>query len=556
MTKKFPRLLLILTGALLLLNIIQSSLTELIYDEAYYWYYAQNMAWGYFDHPPMVALLIKISGFLFGGELGVRFMGSLLGVGTYFIIWAIVEKPKQNHDIWLLFTLLFSMPLLNAYGFLILPDTPLLFFTALFLYWYKKFLQGPSVLIATVLGLSMAALMYSKYHAVLVIVFVLLSNWRLLLNRYAWLAVFISILAYIPHIMWLAQYDFVTIRYHLFDRPNHAYGFSEFTLGYLLNLVIVFGLAFFWFYWALFNSLRNKDAFTKALTYLGLGVILFFFVSSFDRRVQTQWIILICIPMAILAYNFIVHKNINRLWIYRLGIISTVILLYARIGLVYQPLFPVIYESHGNKKWTSELKEKSNGAPVVFENSYGTASMYQFYTGIPAFTLNNIYFRPNQYSIDDSEAKVQHKRVVYTTQYANKGDFSYQHPDSTLFYGIFKDNFESFRKLECHLDTETIDLKQSEVAVKIYNPYAEHIDFSKIRMELVYLNQYKQLVKRSHLEVAANRPKPTLLHAKDTTVVNYDLPKQKIDSVDFVRFAIAENGLYPAMSSPSITIQE
>lgn len=45
---------------LLLLGFLQAATTELFDDEAYYWVYAQFLDWGYFDHPPMIALLVKM----------------------------------------------------------------------------------------------------------------------------------------------------------------------------------------------------------------------------------------------------------------------------------------------------------------------------------------------------------------------------------------------------------------------------------------------------------------------------------------------------------------
>lgn len=46
---------------------------RLLVEEAYYWNYAQHLDWGYLDHPPMVAVLIKACTFLFGtNEFGVR----------------------------------------------------------------------------------------------------------------------------------------------------------------------------------------------------------------------------------------------------------------------------------------------------------------------------------------------------------------------------------------------------------------------------------------------------------------------------------------------------
>ena len=63
-----------------ILNIIQGSYTELLPDEAYYWVYSQYMNWGFFDHPPLVAVWVTISDFLFTEELGVRFFPQYLSV--------------------------------------------------------------------------------------------------------------------------------------------------------------------------------------------------------------------------------------------------------------------------------------------------------------------------------------------------------------------------------------------------------------------------------------------------------------------------------------------
>src|SRR5215831_20540983 len=68
------------------LGLIQSRFTELLDDEAYYWVYSKFLDWGYFDHPPMVALLIKIGYSLFHSELGVRLLIALLSTLTLWLI--------------------------------------------------------------------------------------------------------------------------------------------------------------------------------------------------------------------------------------------------------------------------------------------------------------------------------------------------------------------------------------------------------------------------------------------------------------------------------------
>src|SRR3989339_1015569 len=72
-----------------LINLIQSVTTDVIRDEAYYHFYSQNLSWGYFDHPPAVALMIKISSLLFNNELSIRFITLLLQIITLSLIWKI-----------------------------------------------------------------------------------------------------------------------------------------------------------------------------------------------------------------------------------------------------------------------------------------------------------------------------------------------------------------------------------------------------------------------------------------------------------------------------------
>ncbi len=555
MAQKFPRLFLYLLGALFLLNLVQSIFTELIYDEAYYWYYAQNLDWGYFDHPPMVALLIKLSSFLFEGELGVRLMSCILGVGTIAILWVLIDHKKKKEYIIHFFLLLFAMPLLNVYGFLTLPDTPLLFFTALFLLAYKRFLSESSLVNILFLGLTMAALMYSKYHAVLVIFFVLLSNLKLLKNKYAWFAVLISLLAYLPHFAWLYENDFVTIKYHLFERPNQPYSFEGFTLGYILNLIINFGLLFPFAYWALFKK-KDNGYFDKALRFLSYGIIVFFLISSFQRRTQTQWVIVICIPMALLAYEYLLHNTKSRQWMYRLGLVSFVLLLIGRIGLAYEPLFPVIYETHGNKEWVSKIRSEVGDMPIVFENSYRRSPMYQFYSGgITTFSLNNVHYRQNQYTIDDSEAKVQGKKIAYVSLYLNKGDFEYQDIKGGEFKGVFIENFESFRKLRCFAESELIKISDKDMTLKIYNPYEVDIPLEKLQIKVGYLNFYKQLKESLGVTYSPVNKLTTSLKSKDTTSFKYNLPNTEIEDFKYLKFSISENGLQSGINSQTYKVE-
>ncbi len=558
MLKEIPKQFYYLLAAILVLNLVQSYFTELIYDEAYYWYYSQNMAWGYFDHPPMVALLIKISSFFFDGELGVRFMSCLLSTANILVLWLVVDHPKKNGFIPHFFVLVFSMTLLNAYGFFTLPDTPLLFFTSCFLLVYKKFIEKPTLGVSVVLGIVMACLMYSKYHAVLVIVFVLFSNLQLVKNKYAWYVVTIALVCYTPHFYWLYEQDFVSINYHISERPNGAYDFQKYTLGFFVNLVAIFGLTFPFIYQALFKT-KTNGLFTKALLFLTYGVILFFFLSSFNRRIQAQWVIIICIPMVVLVFQYILDNKTSAKWIYRLGLANIAIVLYLRVGLVHQPLlFNIYYETHGNKEWVKKVANEAGDTPVVFENSYRNAPMYSFYSGNTAFSLNNVQYRKNQYSIDDSEETVRNKKILYISKYSKDGPFKFTKMSGTEFIGNYITNFNSYRKLECIIDADEDEINLGEsLELKVYNPYNFQVPLTELKFGIAFLDSYKKVQEIKPLIVNTLKLETEALQAKDTTYFKITPPTpSKIEKPAYFRIVISENNLYFGLNGKPVPLPQ
>ena len=114
------------------------SLIELSFDEAYYWIYSEYLAWGYFDHPPMVAVFIKLGTLLFGNtELGVRFIFNIAMCASRYLVYQWGGRETSSRH----FNAHRVMPLLMFSGIFALPDTPLLLFSLLFLLALKRYLK-------------------------------------------------------------------------------------------------------------------------------------------------------------------------------------------------------------------------------------------------------------------------------------------------------------------------------------------------------------------------------------------------------------------------------
>ena len=394
---------------ILLVNLLQATHTELLKDEAYYWYYAKQLKWGYFDHPPFVALLASTSAFL-GGEIGLRLGSVLLSIGAYLLVFFSLEKETQQRHSTNFWLVLLSLPLVNLYGFLTLPDSGTLFFTALFIFSYKHFLKQKKW--STLwLAVAMAGLMYSKYTGILIILAALLSNLGLLKNRNAWIAVGLSLIFFSGHLWWLYENAFITLRFHFSERPNHAYSFGDFTGLFLLNAIALFGLFAYDIYRAVFR-LKSTDTFKRGLVFMTLGVLVFFFWSSFEKKSQLQWLLPACYPALVLFFeqldeNKAVLKRLRAIALTSLLLLSTL-----RVFMSVAQWSPWHLETHNIQVWANEIERQVTTETVLFKDAYQKAALYEFYTKKPALSFNSLSYRPNAYDFDERWTLLHQQRLT------------------------------------------------------------------------------------------------------------------------------------------------
>jgi hypothetical protein len=386
--------------ALFLVNIIQSFATELIADEAYYWTYSNEMDWGYFDHPPMVAVWISISKFFFStGELSVRFFSAVTLPIAFYLVWLLIDNPNKNNYKWLFVLLALTTSLFNVYGFITVPDTPLMFFIALFLYGYQRYLNKKSTISYLILAISMACMLYSKYQSVLVIGFVLLSNLKALKDGKIWLTALLTIILFLPHLFWQIENDFPSFKYHLFERKENTVYKFRYTYTHFLNAIAIIGFTFPVVYKAFFKNIKNTDLFQKALNFIVIGFIGFFFLSSFKTHTQAQWIVPISIPLIVIPFNYLIDNQKDLKLFKILAIITLVISTFARLLMAVDGILPKQLEMHGNEKWVNNLKKEIGNKTPLFFNSYQNTSFYWFYSGERPYQLNAWDSRKNQYDL-------------------------------------------------------------------------------------------------------------------------------------------------------------
>ena len=155
--------------ALLVLRLVAAAFTPITFDEAYYWMWSKHLAGGYYDHPPMVALVIRLGTLVAGDtELGVRLVSILLALPMSFAVYRTAAILFGGERVAATATILLNVTLMAAVGTMIVtPDAPLMAASCFVLFYLAKVLETGRGAWWLAVGAAVGAAMVSKYTALL-----------------------------------------------------------------------------------------------------------------------------------------------------------------------------------------------------------------------------------------------------------------------------------------------------------------------------------------------------------------------------------------------------
>lgn len=461
------------------LNIIQSATLELHADEAYYWLYSRFLDWGYFDHPPMVALFIRFGDSIMHNELGLRLLTITVSTGSIYILWLILKEYNANAKLFVI--VIACMFMCHMYGFTTTPDAPLFFFAVVFYYFYRKYLIEDSWLLGVILGAVVACLLYSKYHAILLIGFTVLSNIKLLRRGSFWLAVMLAGVLYIPHILWQMHHDFPSLNYHLSERSADVYH-AEFTYLYPLGQLLMAGPLIGWFLFYKGFTTKITDAFIRCLMVNSIGTPIFFLITSFRGEVQPQWTYIAFAPLILLIVINFAQKPIIPKWFYPVAYINIAIIVAIRLTLIAGIPVGRLQSQFGFKNWALTVRQKIGDNYVMFNEGFQNPSKYDYYNNtLKGFAYDSRYYRSTQFDIWPIEDSLQHKRVYYLVPFKQPGVTTDSLKVSAgTWYGGWVNDVRTYQKIT--IDNGNYKMSATAGQKKIFdlvitNPYPHVVNF-------------------------------------------------------------------------------
>jgi 4-amino-4-deoxy-L-arabinose transferase-like glycosyltransferase len=354
--KRWSRALFIVVAAALI-RFAFAAFIPIFPDEAYYWDWSRHLAAGYFDHPPAIALLIRLSGD--ASSIGVRFGPILSGFVAAATTIAIARRLGGGRAALRAATVITVMPLAAAGLILATPDSPLLAATALTLYSLLRALHEPlrsrssfGWWIAT--GVALGAAFASKYTSIFLPVAVFIAvlirpQLRARLREPGpYVACVVATVVFSPVLVWNAHHGWISFLYqvrHGLSAPQGSalvaawkhegdfFGGQAALASPILFVLLAIATA---------RSLRRRAGDVQFI--FGLVALLsfgFFIYSALRQRVEPNWPAPAYIP-AIVLLAMTSSRRIARTW-FNLGVglaAAMSILIYAQALEPVLPLSP------------------------------------------------------------------------------------------------------------------------------------------------------------------------------------------------------------------------
>jgi hypothetical protein len=286
--------------ALVLLRLVAAAVTPLSFDEAYYWMWSKHLAGGYYDHPPMAAVVIRLGTLIAGDtELGVRLVSVLLALPMSFAVYRTAEILFGGRRVASTATVLLNVTMMAAVGTMIVtPDAPLLVASSFVLYALAKVLATGRGAWWLAVGVAVGAALLSKYTAlffgpaILIWLVVVPKLRRWLISPWPVLGAAISLAMFWPVIHWNAEHQWVS-----FIKQLGRARIEDFRLSFIGELIptqiafatpLVFILGAMGLY-ALFRRDAGASASRVLINSTFWTITLYFVWHSLHSRVEANW---------------------------------------------------------------------------------------------------------------------------------------------------------------------------------------------------------------------------------------------------------------------------
>ena len=294
-----PRALVLGLLALTALRLVVAARAGLVDDETYYRLWSLDLRFGYLDHAPMVAWMIRAGREIVGDTgLGVRLLGPFAVLAGSLLLWRAVALVEGRETATRAAVWFNAMILIGAGSVLMTPDTPAVFFWGATLWALTELAVSREPRWWLVVGLTAGLGLFSKYSVLFLGLGVLLwlastrESRRWFAAWQTWVGAMLALLLFAPVVHWNATHEWMSfakqfgrtaVKEWRFDTPFELIGVQLLLIGLPMVPFVALGAARAWRGW------RAGDAATALPLATSLPFVAYLLHHSLHGRVEGNW---------------------------------------------------------------------------------------------------------------------------------------------------------------------------------------------------------------------------------------------------------------------------
>ena len=322
--------------------------TDLFVDEAQYWFWGQNLDFGYYSKPPMIAWVIRFFNVISGSDstFWIRISAPLFHLATALMLMGTTRRLFDGEDgraiaPWV-GAIFITLPAASLSAVLVSTDTIQILFVTIAIWAFLGLTKRSSVSEALILGISLGLAFMTKYSVLFLLPGVGIAMLTLRSARIAWrdvaIAAVVGAVVVAPNLWWNLTHDAATVK-HTESIAQWSTGGGSSLLKHVLNGLgfvgaqfgVVGPLVFYALLWASWRLIRGQsDDREKLLFWLSVPVVALITLQALFAKAYANW--------AVCAYA---AGTILAVWLlYRLtkkGLVTSLI-----IGAVVAFVIPVL----------------------------------------------------------------------------------------------------------------------------------------------------------------------------------------------------------------------
>jgi hypothetical protein len=398
----------------LLLKMMLAVVIPLTGDEALFYQWGQHLAWGYYDHPPMVGWWLAL---VSQAGNAVWWLRLLTVVSTHVVVLGMINLyehlyPQDNSSKkwWMgMFYLLMPWSLLFV---LVTTDTPLFLFSSLSVWFFVRAVTKQKQIYFFLAGLFVGLAFLSKYFVVLLLLAYCFCLWRFYSKPWkALIYLLLPVIFFGVENLWFNLMNgWPNVMFNVFHRNEGVEGHSWSWLVFLLMMMYVLSP---WLCWEIKKYFSLRFSFSGLMTALWAVPFFVFLLVSFRREVGLHWV-LSFVPIFVLWVALMLPETawprlVRLTCFFSLGHVLMI------LTIVFLPLSWISSASLREKltflrhaeEFTQQLSQglSHKESAILMGESYSTAAVvaYHYQRYVPIFGVGSKYARQDDLMTDFRE---------------------------------------------------------------------------------------------------------------------------------------------------------